>query len=265
MGDATVDYSFKPSTGSSGGLVTLWDCAEVDVGATISFEHVLVILGRFLKSTESFVLFNVYAMCDVASQQVLWENISVRLNSFAGQNICICGDFNVVRCVEERRSVGVTLRQSGIVNFNQLIDGNFLIDLPLRCHSYTWYRGDRRSMSRIDRFLLSESWCLTWPNCVQMASSRGLSDHCSLQLSIDVENWGPRSLRMLKRWENFPGYKIFVRDKWNSFSVEGWGGYLLKEKLKLFKLALKEWHQQHSQNLPAKIKSLKDKITTIDM
>lgn len=45
---------------------------------------------------------------------------------------------------------------------------------------------------------------------------------------------------MLKCWQEMPGYKQFVLDKWNSFSVDGWGGYVLKEKLKLIKVALKE-------------------------
>jgi hypothetical protein len=70
---------------------------------------------------------------------------------------------------------------------------------------------------------------------------------------------------MLKCWGNFPGYREFVRDKWTSFQVEGWGGFILKEKLKVIKLALREWHQSHSQNLPAKILVLKDKISTLDL
>jgi len=153
-----------------------------------------VIVGRFLKTNECFVLFNVYAPCDVSRQQVLWVNIYVKLNSYVGQNICICGDFNAVRCVEERRSVGLLSRQAGTANFNQFIDGHLLIDLPLCGRSFAWYRGDGRSMNRLDHFLLSEEWCLTWPNCVQSASSSGVSDHCPLQLSIDVENWGPKPL-----------------------------------------------------------------------
>jgi len=70
---------------------------------------------------------------------------------------------------------------------------------------------------------------------------------------------------MLKCWENFLGYKTFVCEQWNSFLVEGWGGYVLKEKFKLIKLALKDWHQRHSQNIPSKILLLKDKITVIDL
>jgi len=69
---------------------------------------------------------------------------------------------------------------------------------------------------------------------------------------------------MLKCWETFPGYDMFIREKWQSFQVDGWGGYVLKEKFKLIKLALREWHQRHTQNLPAKISYLKDKITALD-
>jgi len=39
----------------------------------------------------------------------------------------------------------------------------------------------------------------------------------------------------------------------------------LKEKFKLIKLALKDWHLSHSQNLPAKKISLKDRNSTIDL
>jgi hypothetical protein len=76
-------------------------------------------------------------------------------------------------------------------------------------------------MSRLDRFLLSEEWCLMWPNCIQLAHLRGLSDHCPIMLSVDEENWGPRPMRLLKCWQDMPGYSKFVRDKWCSFDVTG--------------------------------------------
>jgi exonuclease III len=255
-GDSNFSFSFQSSVGASGGLLTFWDCTEVEVWSTTSFEHVLLISGRFLRSEEHFVLLNVYAPCEVTRQQALWFNISNKLESFVDQNVCVCGDFNAVRNVEERRSVGSIPRVAGI---------NSLIDLPLRGRSYTWFRGDGRSMSRIDRFLVSESWCSSWPNCFQTASARGLSDHCMLELSVDEQNWGPKPLRMLNCWESFPGYDMFVREKWQCFQVDGWGGYVLKEKFKLIKLALREWHQRHTQNLPAKILSLKDQISALDL
>jgi hypothetical protein len=129
---------------------------------------------------------------------------------------------------------------------------------------FTWFKGDGTSMSRIDRFLLSEDWCLNFPNCFQVALLRGLSDHCPLQLSVDEENWGPRPTRMLKCWQDVPGYKQFVIEKWTSFQIEGWGGFVLQEKLKLIKSALKDWHSVHTQNIPGRIHSLKGKLSVLD-
>ncbi|PNY09246.1 cysteine-rich receptor-like protein kinase [Trifolium pratense] len=119
-------------------------------------------------------------------------------------------------------------------------------------------------MSCLERFLLSEEWCLTWPNCKQVAKLRGLSDHCPLVLSAKEEDWGPRPSRMLKCWKDVPGYKVFVREKWNSFQMDGWGGFVLKEKFKLIKGALKEWHKTHVRNLPSRNDSLKDRVSVLD-
>jgi len=150
-GDVFVDFSYQPSVGASGGLITLWNTKEVEVWSTMSFDHVLVILGRFVQTGEDFALFNAYAPCDANRQQVLWNNLSNRLGSLSVQNVCVCGDFNVVRCSEERRSVGIVFNQLWSKNFNNFVDGNLLVDLPLRGRKYTWFRGDGKSMSRIDR------------------------------------------------------------------------------------------------------------------
>ncbi|GAU41847.1 hypothetical protein TSUD_177580 [Trifolium subterraneum] len=84
-------------------------------------------------------------------------------------------------------------------------------------------------------FLLSTEWCLAWPNCVQVAKMRGLSDHCPLVLFSNEEDWGPRPSRMLKCWKDISSYNLFVKDKWNSF-----------------------------QNLPSRIESLKGRLSDID-
>lgn len=39
---------------------------------------------------------------------------------------------------------------------------------------------------------------------------------------------------------------------------------MLKEKFKLIKIALKEWHTSHTQNLSVKISSLKDRMAMLD-
>jgi len=105
---------------------------------------------------------------------------------------------------------------------------------------------------------------LRWPNYIQAAQLRGLSDHCAVILSVDEQNWGPRPFRMLKCWADVPGYKNFVSSKWRSFQVEGSKGYVMKEKFKMIKEALKEWHSNHTNNLPGKIAHVKDRIAVLD-
>lgn len=66
-------------------------------------------------------------------------------------------------------------------SFNEFIVDNVLIDLPLNGRKFTWYKGDGRSMSRLDRFLLSEEWCLMWPNGVRGNMLRKIVITCSLR------------------------------------------------------------------------------------
>jgi len=69
--------------------------------------------------------------------------------------------------------------------------------------------------------MLSEEWCLVWPNFLQVAQLRGLSYHCLLLMTVDEENWGPRPSCMLKCWKDILGYKQFVNNKCKTFQVDG--------------------------------------------
>ncbi|KAK2403399.1 DNA-(apurinic or apyrimidinic site) endonuclease [Trifolium repens] len=263
-GSSPHDFSYRPSVEASGGLLTLWDSSVVEVWLSESRDHVLWCHGRFIKSGEEFFVANVYAPCDDGAKQRLWDSISARLQALGGSRVCICGDFNAVKHVDERRSARVGHQSLDHVPFNRFIDDNNLVDLPLIGRKFTWFKGDGLSMSRLDRFLLSKEWCLDWPNYQQVARLRGLSDHCALVLSANEEDWEPRPSRMLKCWRDIPGYHLFVRDKWKSLQISGWGGYVLREKLKGIKAALKEWHTAHAQNLPSQINSKKVRLADLD-
>ncbi|PNY14688.1 cysteine-rich receptor-like protein kinase, partial [Trifolium pratense] len=239
-GNSPHVFSYRPSVGASGGLLTLWDSSEVEVWTSESYENVLWCHGRFIRYGEEFYLANVYAPCDPGAKQVLWDSLSVKIQALGSSRVCVCGDFNAIRSIDERCSVRDGYRSSDHIPFNRFIDDNTLIDLPLCGRKFTWFKGDGRSMNRLDRFLLSDEWCLTWPNCTQVARMIGLSDHCPLVLAVDEEDWGPRPSRMLKCWKDVPGYNRFVREKWNSFQFDGWA------------------------NLPSRIESLKDKFAALD-
>jgi len=74
---------------------------------------------------------NVYAPCDNGEKQLLWDRLSMMLHQLAGKNFRICGDFNAVRSGEKRRSLRSNSIQTDIIPFNQLIEDNLLVDLPV--------------------------------------------------------------------------------------------------------------------------------------
>ena len=195
-GDTLFGYSFQSSVGASGGMITAWNNSMLDVWSSTSFDHVLVITGRVILII--IVIINVYGPCDSSAKRILWEQLTPYVLSKAEFCVCICGDFNSIRSAEERKGRGLLLRQMEADMFNTFITDTLLIDLPLCGRLFTWYRGDGISMSRINRFLLSEKWCEAWPNCIQVAHQRGMSDHVPFVLLVDEDNWGPRPLRMLK-------------------------------------------------------------------
>jgi len=78
-GNPSHSYSYRPSLGASGGLLTLWDSFEVEVWSLVSQDHVLIIHGRFIKSNDEFYLFNVYTLFDVRAKQELWVSLSDRI------------------------------------------------------------------------------------------------------------------------------------------------------------------------------------------
>jgi len=230
----------------------------------MSFGHVLVIKGTVLQTAVEFVLINVYVPCDVEAKRALWDRLIPLIIDNQNVSLCACGDFNSVRGRDEKKGRGTTFRQVDADLFNNFIDNSSLIDLPICGRLFTWYRGDGVSMSRLDRYLLSEKWCDVWPNCIHVACQRGLSDHVPLLLYVDEANWGPLPLHMLKCWADFAGYDDFVQEQWASFNITGWGGFVLRRKLKLMKSRLKEWHYQHSQNLNGKVIELKARMAVLD-
>ena len=205
-GNQNYRFSYRPSAGASGGILTIWDTTEVDVIITRSLAHV-IIQGKMVKIGADFSLANLYALCDPLRQQDVWNNLGTMIGNFREACWCVCGDFNSIRSFAERKSRVVSSFIEDYSHFNLFIDSNILFNLPLCGKNFTWFIGDGVSMSRLDRFLLSEDWCVIWPNMVQRALNRGLSDHCLILLSMDEENWGPRPRRMLKCWGDLPSYK----------------------------------------------------------
>ncbi|KAK2396412.1 DNA-(apurinic or apyrimidinic site) endonuclease [Trifolium repens] len=136
-GSSPSAFSFRPSVGASGGLLTIWDTTEVEMWSTLSRDHVLWDNGRIIKTGEEFWVANVYAPCDPGAKQRLWDSLFAQLQVVSGSRVCVCGDFNAVRRVDERRSTGNGHRSSDHIAFNRFVEENLLVDLPLCGRKFT--------------------------------------------------------------------------------------------------------------------------------
>ncbi|GKV36495.1 hypothetical protein SLEP1_g44621 [Rubroshorea leprosula] len=172
------------------------------------------------------------------------------------------GDFNAVRNEQERKG-GMSIKRE-MPEFDDFINECGLVDLPLIGRKFTWYHSNGASMSRLDRFLLSEEWCLNWENVKQWGLNRSLSDHCPIVLKNQITDWGPKPFRFFDAWLELPQFKGIVSDIWKSTVVNGWNGYRLKEKLKETKKVLKVWSKNMISEIDLGIQKSIDSIASID-
>ncbi|MCI29081.1 endonuclease/exonuclease/phosphatase family protein, partial [Trifolium medium] len=88
---------------------------------------------------------------------MLWVDLLVALKVYDSSLMCIAGDFNSVRSIDERKGAteGVGWKEDTRL-FSVLIENSGLVDLPLMGRKYTWVKSNGRCMSRLDRVLVSD-------------------------------------------------------------------------------------------------------------
>jgi hypothetical protein len=87
-GSDDVEFSFQPSVGASGGIITMWDPRVVRVLSSMSLSHALIITGIFVKENINFFLANVYAPCDYTGRSILWNNLESKILHFSQAAWC---------------------------------------------------------------------------------------------------------------------------------------------------------------------------------
>ena len=111
--------------------------------------------------------------------------------------------------------------------------------------SFTWIRPNGSVKSRLDRFLVSDQWMSNWPDSCQHVLPRDFSDHCPTILQTKMLDWGPKPFRVADWWIHQKGYQRVVREAWSSAQQGGWGGVVLKNKLKYLKEVIRQWSKDY--------------------
>lgn len=264
-GTPNCDWEFAASEGSSGGIVTLWNPLIFQKTSAWSVKEMLVVNGFLVEEGKGFSIINVYASQLPAMRAELWDQIRILAEQCIGEYLCVVGDFNSIRAEEERVGRGNNWDMNDIQSFNDFIANSNLLDLRLSGRSFTWYRPDGSCKSWLDRMLVNEEWIGKWPHAVLKGGRRTLSDHCPIYIEAQDKDWGPKPFRFFNHWMQHNLFKSFVETKWNSFSIHGWGGYIVKEKLKFLKGEFRVWKEEVFGNLDTSIEKKKQELEQLDI
>ncbi|KAL8461347.1 hypothetical protein ACS0TY_032722 [Phlomoides rotata] len=78
-------------------------------------------------------------------------------------------------------------------------------------------------------------------------------------------DWGLKPFRFFNHWMKHPSLKLLVESKLKAWNIHGWGGYMLKEKLKRMKAEIKTWKEQNFGKIDLSIEKRKDDIYCLDV
>jgi len=148
--------------------------------------------------------------------------------------------------------------------FNGVVEELEVEDVDLVGRKFTWYQPNDRSISRIDRALVSDKWREYRGNLSLWALPRDVSDHCPLVWKVDASGWGPKPFHFINFWPENRKFKRVVEEAWRKYGASGWMGFVLKSKVKGLKVDIREWSRLEYVNVDMRLLKLKEEIEGLD-
>lgn len=230
-----VGWSYSGSMDAAGGLITLWREDVCEFLASFKGDNFLVIKisiqGKFV-----YIIY-VHSSCFIHLKRKLWHDLLDFKAKHTDGEWCVGGYFNAIGSKFNCRRTETRELACFILDFS-------LIDVQCKGKAFSWYNGDENSMSRIDRFLVSNSLISEWGIIGQFIDDRNISDHYPVWLSIDNKNWGPKPFRVKDSWFDNAVFLPYVEKEWKNLQVGGRSDFILKEKMRLLKSSLCIWDKE---------------------
>ncbi|GKA27959.1 RNA-directed DNA polymerase, eukaryota [Tanacetum coccineum] len=117
--------------------------------------------------------------------------------------LVVMGDFNEVRCMEDR--LGSVYNAQGANEFNSFISNSGLVEIQLEGYSFTWSLQSAKKMSKLDRFFVSDGLLSLFPHLSGICLDRHpLGSQTSLLREV-VTDYGPSPFRVSPLCLGFKG------------------------------------------------------------
>ncbi|GJT95771.1 RNA-directed DNA polymerase, eukaryota [Tanacetum coccineum] len=234
-GNYFFDHIISEANGNSGGILCAWDVNLFKKDHHTISDNFVALYGTWIPNNQKVLLISVYAPQSISSKRLLWNYLESLIISWNGESL-LMGDFNEVRCSEERW--GSVYDSIGANAFNSFISNSGLNDIQLEGYSFTWAHPSATKMSKLDR-----------PFCLMKVSS----------------DFGPSPFRFFHSWLDFPGFDELVSKSWNSFALDDSNGMIrFKKKLQLLKKEIRTWIMDFKRHQMGLLVDLKSKLCDID-
>ncbi|GJS92803.1 RNA-directed DNA polymerase, eukaryota [Tanacetum coccineum] len=166
-GNSNYNYVCSDSIGSSGGILCVWEKSVFRKENVTVSDNFIAIYGTWISNSLKVLFIVIYAPQQLSAKNLLWDYVSSLINNWSGEAI-VMGDFNEVRCNEER--YGSSFNTLGARRFNEFIMSAGLVDINLEGYKFTWSHPSASKMSKLDRFLVTEGtralYMLCMHNCI---------------------------------------------------------------------------------------------------
>nr|GEX67242.1 RNA-directed DNA polymerase, eukaryota [Tanacetum cinerariifolium] len=182
-GNFAFEYVHSDSVGNLGGILCIWDTNSFfKHNATVS-NYFVALRGIWVPNGKHMLIISVYAPQELTEKKMLWDYLSLVITNWKGE-VIIMGDFNEVR--NKTKRFGLVFNAQGANAFNTFISSSGLAKVPFGGCSFTWCHKSTTKMSKLDRYLISESLMSSCPNISAISLDRLLSDHRSKLLLQDI-------------------------------------------------------------------------------
>nr|GFA87702.1 RNA-directed DNA polymerase, eukaryota [Tanacetum cinerariifolium] len=216
--------------------IELFDVKRCWKNFTFDYVHSNLVEG----TCNTLLIISVYAPQELSEKKMLWDYIGHVIDSWKG-DVIIMGDFNEVRYKSER--FGSNFNVHGANAFNSLIVKASLEEVPLRGCTFTRCHKSTSKMSKLDRFLISESLSSSCPNISAITLDRFLSDHRPILLRESSFDYDPTPFRFFHYWIEMDGFEKMVSDTWRESLDVGPNHMInLMNKLKYLKKKIRTWN-----------------------
>nr|GEY05373.1 RNA-directed DNA polymerase, eukaryota [Tanacetum cinerariifolium] len=209
-----VGETMGASVGNSGGILCVWDPNMFKKTNSTVSDYFVMVRGDWMPNGKKLLIDSVYAPQELSEKKMLWDYLSLVMSKWEGE-VVIMGDFNEVRNKSEK--FGTLFNRHGADVFNRFISNTGLEEVPLKGCSFTWCHRSATKMSKLGRFLISDSLLCSCPNISSITLDRYLSDHRPILMREDAPVIESNALvRMLKKLK-------YLKEKihmWNKLNKE---------------------------------------------